>query len=218
MPVELQSVIDALEKVKKASEGSGFKESVDLVVTLVDFDLKKPENRINEVVELPNPIPKNVKVCIFASGDLALRAQRAGADRVLDREGMERVAGDKKEAKNLVKSYDFFFAEAPLMPSVGRTLGTYLGPRGKMPTPIPPSAPVEPILQRSRRSVRVRVKDQPNIMCRVGTVEMDTKMLAENVQAVMNRVEGRLEKGLRNVKSLSLKSTMSTPIRINLTR
>jgi len=205
-----------LERLGKSLGERGFRQSVDLIINLKDLDLKKPENRLNEVVELPHPLPKPVKVCVIATGDMYLRAQKAGVDLLLDRESLERLAGDKKAGKELASGYDFFFAEAPMMPLVGRVLGVSLGPRGKMPTPVPPNAPIEAIIERGRRSVRVRIKDQPVIQCRVGVVDMDAKHVAENVQAVVNRVEARLERGSRNIGEILLKATMSPPVKMAL--
>ncbi len=216
MPLGLTAVVESVEKLKQSMHERGFKQSVDLIINLRDLDVKKSENRINEVVELPHPFPKPVKVCVIASGDLHLRAQKAGVDLLLDRESLERLAGDKKTGKALASTYDFFFAEAAMMPLVGRVLGVWLGPRGKMPTPVPPSAPIEAIIERGRKSIRVRVKDQPVIQCRVGAVEMGAEQIAENVQTVVNRVETRLERGLRNIGEILLKATMSAPVKVAL--
>ncbi|MEM2927160.1 MAG: 50S ribosomal protein L1 [Candidatus Bathyarchaeia archaeon] len=221
-PIDLGNIMEAVEALKKVGESRSrkprFNESVELIVNLKDIDLKRPERRITDVAELPHEIGKKVRICFFASGDMALRAQRAGADLVIDRQEIERIAGDKREAKKLANAYDFFFAEAPLMPLVGRTLGRFLGTRGKMPIPVPPGAPVEDVIARGRRSVRLRMRDQPVLKCRVGTMDMDSKNISENVQAVLNRIEGRLEKGLRNIKSVILKTTMSPKVQVSLGR
>ncbi|MEM2851251.1 MAG: 50S ribosomal protein L1 [Candidatus Bathyarchaeia archaeon] len=216
MPVNTQQIAAALEKAKKDSKKRNFTQSIDLVITLRNLDLKKPENRINELFELPNPPPKPVKVCVIASGAMAVNAKKAGADEVIDKETLEKLGGDKKAAKKLVKKFDFFIAEAPLMPLVGKTIGSILGPHGKMPTPVPPNAPIDPILEKHRRMIRLRMKDQPVIQCRVGSEDMPTEKVVENIQAVLARLENRLEKGLKNIHQIQVKTTMGPPVSAEL--
>lgn len=208
MPVEIKKIVSAVGQAKNNAEKKKFTQTIDLIIKLRDIDLKKPENRINELVELPNPVGKPVKVCVIASGALVVDAKKAKADLVLEKGDLEKLGGDKKAAKKLANRYDFFIAEAPLMPLIGKTLGSVLGPRGKMPTPIPPNAPIGPILTKHRKMTRVRIKDQPVIQCRVGTEEMPDEKIAENIQSVLARLEAKLEKGLKNIRKTYLKATM----------
>lgn len=216
MPLDMKAVLKAIEEAKKASKETRFNQSVDLIVTLKDIDPKKPESRFVETVELPNQPDKTVKVCVIATGDLALRARNAKADLVIDRDELEKLGKDKKAAKKIASSYDFFIAEAPLMPLVGKTVGGQLGPRGKMPTPVPPNAPIDSVVDRHRRLVRIRLRDQLSVQCRVGTVDMSSEKIAENVEAVISRLEGRLEKGVKNFKRVALKTTMGAPSNVEL--
>jgi large subunit ribosomal protein L1 len=204
----------AFLKAKEASPKRNFAQSVELIVKLRDINLKSPEGRINKTVELPNPPNKPVKICAIGGGDFALRAKAAGADLALSKEELEKMVGDKKAAKKLAEEYDFFIAEAPLMPLVGKILGPVLGPRGKMPTPVPPSAPLEDVLARHRRMVRIRVKDQPLVQCRIGTEDMDPKQVDENAKAVLAALEQSLQKGAKNIESVRLKLTMGPSVKV----
>jgi len=185
-------------------------------LALRDIDIKKPENRINEIIELPNLPSQDVKVAVFATGDLALRARSAGADQVYGKEILDELVNDKKKARNLVRGIDFFIAETSLMPLVGRVLGPILGPRGGMPTPIPPTAPIDALIEQRRRTVRLRVRSQLSAQCKVGAEEMDSEAIADNIQAVFDRVERRLEKGLKNIRGAYVKTTMGPPAKIAL--
>jgi large subunit ribosomal protein L1 len=187
-------------------------------VKLREIDLKKPENRINETIPLPNPPEKPLKVCVIASGDLGTRAKSAGADMLVSRNDIESLSKDKKAARKLAQDYDFFIAEAPLMPLVGRALGSFLGPRGKMPTPVPPNASIEQIVTAHRKMVRVRMREQPVLQCRIGTESMSDDKLGENIQAVTSRIEQKLERGFKNVAEILVKSTMSKPVKIGITK
>jgi large subunit ribosomal protein L1 len=195
-----------------------FSQSIELVVKLREVDLKRPENRINETIPLPNPPEKPLNICVIASGDLGTRAKTAGADLLVSRNDIENLGKDKKAARKLAQEYDFFIAEAPLMPLVGRALGSFLGPRGKMPTPVPPTAPIEQIVSGHRKMVRVRMREQPVLQCRVGTESMPDDKLAENIQAVFTRIEEKLERGVKNVGEILVKTTMSKPVKINITK
>ena len=212
MQVNAEMLEKALEKAASATRRN-FTQSMELVVKIRDVDLKRPENRFNELVELPNPHGKNVKICVIASGQMAVEAKKL-ADRVLQKEDLERLAGDRKAARRLAKEYDFFVAEAPLMPLVGRVLGPLLGPRGKMPTPVPPNTPLEPVIERLKRTVRIRLKDQPTVQCRIGNETMEPSKLAENALAVLRKLEEKLEKGARNIEKIYVKATMGSPVKV----
>jgi large subunit ribosomal protein L1 len=215
LPVEKDAVLKALDEVRKAKK-KNFAQSVDLVFNLADIDLKKPENRLNETVDLPYPPKKETKIVVFATGDLATRAKISGADQVLGREDLDRYGGNKKEVKKLADSADFFIAETTMMAAVGKVLGPVLGPRGKMPTPVPPNAPIENIVTRHNKIVRVRIRDQLNTQCRIGSEDMSNDELAGNIQAVISRLETRLPKGLRNIHEIGVKTTMGPLVKIKM--
>jgi large subunit ribosomal protein L1 len=216
LPVSKEEIVKAVDEAKKSSLKRGFIQSIDLLLTLKEIDLKRPENRINEIIELPNSIGKEVKISIFATGNLAVRANATSVDQIFSSEDLDRFARDKKSAKKIAKETDFFIAEAPLMPQIARSLGPILGPRGKMPTPIPPTAQIENIIERYKRMVRVRVRDQMNAQCRVGTEDVSNDDLAENIIAVITRLESTLPKGLANIRAAYVKTTMGSPIKMRL--
>jgi len=218
LPLAKDEVAKALGELRKNLSKRKFTQSIDLVVRLREVDLKKPENRINETLPLPNAIEREVKVCVVASGDLATRAKAAGADRVVGREDIEALGRDKKAARKLAQEYDFFIAEAPLMPVVGRALGSFLGPRGKMPTPVPPNAAIDQIVASHRKMVRLRLREQPVLQCRIGTEKMPDDKLIENIQTVVSRIEQKLERGFKNVAEILLKATMTKPVKIGLSK
>jgi large subunit ribosomal protein L1 len=214
LPLDKKKLTKALEEMIESKKKRGFEQSVELMVKLQNIDLKKTENRINETIELPNGIGKPTKICVMASGDLALKARNAKAEMVMSREDLDRIASDKKEAQRLADEYDYFIAEAPMMPTIGKVLGQALGPKGKMPTPIPPNAPVDQIIERHRRMVRVRARDNPLIQCKVGTESMPMDKIIENIEAVISGLEGKLERGSKNISKVVVKYTMSPPIKL----
>jgi len=217
MPLSKDAITKALGDVRSKTEKRKFTQAIELSVKLRELDLKKPEARINENLELPIPANKDSKIAVIAGGDLAVRAKNAGADIVIGREDLDKLGREKKQARKIAQGYDFFVAEAPLMPQVGKTLGQILGPRGKMPTPIPPTAPIDDIIKRQRRNVRLKMKDQPVIQCKVGTEDMPDDALVQNIQTVISRLEAKLEKGPKNIKAISIKASMGPLVKIPLT-
>jgi len=115
------------------------------------------------MVELPDPADKNVKVAVIAEEDLALLGREKQV-RTGHRQGClrTRLAKEKKEARKIANGYDYFVAEAPLMPLVGRSLGQILGPRGKMPLPVPPTSPIGDVYQTSTSQRPNTDEDQPS--------------------------------------------------------
>jgi len=194
-----------------------FDQSVELITGLRDIDIKKSEININEAVLLPRPLRRPAKICIFASGDLAMRAKRAGSDRVVEPDEIDRLAGDKTARKKLCRQFDFFLAETSLMAKIGKVLGPHLGPKGKMPIPIQRDAPVENLLSRFRSSIRVRSRGQMAVQAKIGDVHMSEEDLVENARAVLSAIERKLPAGEKNLARIMIKSTMSRPVKMRVT-
>jgi len=185
MPLDNKTLLEAVKQAKEKSGKKKFNQAVDMILDIQEIDMKAPEGKIQEVVELPKPTGKPNKICIIAQGEFALKARNAKADFVLERADLEGLAGKKKDLRKLASDYDVFVAEAPLMPLVGRILGPVLGPRGKMPIPVPPNADVNAIIARNRKTVVVRMRAQPIIQVSFGTEQMKDEDLVDNAQAIL---------------------------------
>ena len=207
---------DQLKKmIRNARDGiqkRNFTQSAEISLMLKDIDVKKGFS-INEVVNLPSKATKSSSICVFASGDMGMRARKAQVDRVIEPDELDRLATNKKDARKIVKAYDFFLADTSLMSSVGRSLGQFMGPKGKMPSPIAYGAPIENIAERFRGSVRTRAKNQLNISARIGDEKMEDEHLANNALAVISAIEKKLPQGDKNIRNAIIKFTMSKPSR-----
>ena len=209
-----QEILEAVKKAKEESKPRNFTQSIDVVITIKDLDVKKPENRIDEEVLLPNGRGKDVKIAFIADGELALLAKNAGANMVINKGELEEMGKDRKGAKKIANRHDFFVAQADMMPLVGRFLGPVLGPRKKMPKPVPATAKPEPIMERLKSTVKVRIKDQPVIQALVGTQDMEDELIAANIDAVLAVLDQKLEKGRNQIKSMYVKTTMGPVVRV----
>jgi Ribosomal protein L1 len=213
--MDKQRLVEVLEQVKATSEKRKFTQSVEFELKLKNVDASKPENSFTETHPLPKGLSaKRRSVCVFADGASLPRARESGADAVMTRSDIEALAGDKKAVKKLAKKYDFFVADATLMPLIGRVMGQVLGPRGKMPTPFPVNADPKPIVERLRNSVLVKLKGQPVIRCMVGSEDMDADDLAENILDLVNYTTQKVKGGRAALDHALVKLTMSKPVKI----
>ena len=204
-------LVDMVKEAKTATKQKKFKQSVELIMTFKDIDVKKGF-ALNEVVQLPKT-SSPATVCVMATGDMGQKAKQANADAVIGTEELDRFATNKRESRKFINKYDFFLADTQVMPIVGKTLGQLLGPRGKMPTPVPFNAPIESFLQRFRSSIKVRTRASLSVSCKIGDESMDDADLAVNAHAVLSAVEKKLPNGEKNMKRIMIKTTMGKPIK-----
>lgn len=200
--------------IKDAKEGTKprkFKQSIELIINFKDIDVKKGF-ALNEVVQLPKT-NSPATVCVMATGDMSIKAKQANADAVVGTEELDKFAANKRESRKFINKYDFFLADTQIMPLVGKTLGQLLGPRGKMPTPVPFNAPIESFMSRFRSSIKVRTRASLSVSCKIGDESMEDADLVVNAQAVLSAVEKKLPNGEKNIKRVMIKTTMGKPIK-----
>jgi large subunit ribosomal protein L1 len=214
MPLDKKTLLTTVKEAKSKSKDRKFTQSIELILDIKELDMKAPEGRIQQIVELPHVTGKPNKICVFATGELALKARKSKADIVIEKAELQGIYGKKKQLRKLGNTYDVFIAEAPLMPLVGKTFGPVLGPRGKLPIPVPPNVNILEIIKKHRKTVVIRMRNQPIIQCQIGTEDMKDEELADNIQAVLRVLDGKLKRGLKNIKFLFVKTSMGTPVKI----
>jgi len=203
---------DMFKEAKATDKERKFKQALELIMIFKDIDVKKGFS-INETVQLPKQTSTPATVCVMASGDMGLKAKEAKADKVIDTGDLDKLGANKRESRKFINKYDFFLSDTKLMPTVGKVLGQLLGPRGKMPTPVPFDAPIGSFLERFRSSIRVKVKSSLSTSCKIGDETMEDADLAANAHAVINAVEKKLPNGDRNFKRILVKTTMGKVIK-----
>jgi large subunit ribosomal protein L1 len=208
---------DLVKRARESMPKKKFTQSAELTIVLKDIDVKKGFS-VNETVALPNPSKTGSSLCVLATGDIGLRAKKAGVETVMDPDSLGRIGTNRREARKMVRSHDFFLADVNLMSSVGRSLGQFLGPKGKMPTPLPYGAPIENIANRLRSSTRIRSKNQLNMSTKIGDESLTDDQIAANATAVITAVEKKLPQGDKNVKNTIIKFTMGKPIELNIAK
>lgn len=207
--MEIVKLEKAVELIKKDKERK-FDQSVDLIVNLRKFDLKKTQ--INNFVTLPNKI-KDKRVCGFIES-------KSSIINTIPKSQFP-VYKDKKKVKKLVKEYDFFIASAPNMPLVATTFGRVLGPASKMPSPklgilIDDSEKnVKELVEKINKIIRIQTKE-PSIKVSIGKVSMKDNEIAENAIHVYNSILHELPNNKDNIKSVMIKTTMGKPLRVEI--
>jgi large subunit ribosomal protein L1 len=181
-----------------------FKQTFDLIVTLKNFDLKKPENKFSKEITMPNETGKEIQVGIISD-------KIPGA---ITKSDIENMSNNKSEIKKLAKKYDFFLCEPPLMVLVGKVMGRYLGPKGKMPKLLPPNTEPKNMVEALKRSTRIKTTGSASIQTYVGKENLSDDAIKKNVEKVLEELKKTLPKGDSQIKNVMLKMTMSKPVKI----
>lgn len=211
-----EKILEVL-KILRQEKKRNFSQTFDLVINIKDLDLKKTENQIDAFVTLPHAFKKR-KVCALV-GPESLEEAKKVCDEVILKDDFERYAGDKKFVRKLVSNVDFFIAQANVMVDVARAFGKILGPKGKMPNPkagavFPPKTPIAPICEKLQNMIQLKVKTALTAQVPVGTESMKDEEILDNIVSVYDYLIRHLPNEDKNIKSVSLKLTMSKPYRI----
>lgn len=203
---DLQKALTELRKEKERK----FDQTVDLIINLQKFDIKK--NQVNLFINVPHKI-KDKKIGAF------LETINPNVETILGSDFPKYK--DKTALKKLVKRFDFFIAQASLMPKVATTFGRVLGPVGKMPSPQlgiimnVEDKTITELKAKINNSVKIKTTE-PSIKLPIGKQSMPDNHIIENVLAVYNAVLKELPRDKENIKNLEIKFTMTKPIKIEV--
>jgi large subunit ribosomal protein L1 len=207
-----QDLMHSLEEVRDSAKSKKrkFTQTVDLIINLQKHDLKK--NPINIIVTLPHK-SKEKKVAGF------FEAKSEYVDTITF--DQFKKYSDKKKLKALVKKYDFFIAQAKLMPKVATTFGRVLGPAGKMPSPQlgillnADEKAINELKEKINTSVKIRAKEA-SIKVAIGKEDMKDEEIVENAMAIYHELVNVLPRDKENIKNLEIKFTMTKPSKIKI--
>jgi large subunit ribosomal protein L1 len=203
---QLQKALVELRKEKERK----FDQTVDLIINLQKFDSKK--NSVNLVVAVPHKI-KEKKIAAF------LESRNENIPTITQNEFKK--YSDKKELKKLVKKFDFFMAQAKLMPKIATIFGKALGPAGKMPSPqlgiimnVNDKA-INEIKNKINNSLKIRIKES-SIKLPMGKQSMKDEEIIENILTAYNALIKVLPREKENIKNIEIKFTMTKPQKIKI--
>jgi large subunit ribosomal protein L1 len=209
--MDKKKLTEALSKAMEEKGKKKFKQSVEIIINMRGIDFAKSENRLNLDIVLPKGKGgKELKSAVFAEGNGADDAKRAGADLIITPDAIPSYAEPAK-LKDLSDNY-FLLAQPNLMGQVAKSLGQALGKKGKLPKPIVGS--VKELIARSKNAVRIvsKGKYMPVAQALIGTEAMSTDDLVENAEAVYDAVKNKVNEG--NIKSVYVKLTMGRPAKV----
>ncbi len=208
-----ENFLAALKKLRKDSKKRNFDQTVDLIVNLKDVDKK---NSFDAYLSLPHNLGKGVKICAIVDSEYEKQAKTL-TDKVITKEMLLKL--EAKEVSKLAKEYDIFLSQSSLMGQTATMLGRILGPLGKMPNPktggvLMPGADLKASVDKFRKNIRIRNRNEAIIKVSIGKESFDDNMLAENANAVYESIVHVLPNGEANIKDIIIKFTMSEPVKI----
>ncbi len=208
---QVQKVIEELKKNPKRK----FTQSYDLIINLKNLVIKS--NPVDFFVTLHYPKGKKIKVAAFVDVQLADAANEA-CDLVIREADFPKYA-DKKVQKKLAEGYDYFIAQANLMPKLAQAFGKVLGTKGKMPNPklgcvVPPTANLKLLVDKLNKTVRLSAKKGLNLQCLVGKEDQREEEVIDNILTIYQTALKQLPEEKQNIKNVALKLSMSRPVRI----
>jgi len=200
-------------KLVKSCSNTKFDETIDICMNL-GIDPKQTEQSIRGMVSMPNGTGKTIKVAVFAKGDKAADALKAGADF---------VGGDDLAEKITAGSIDFdrCIATPDMMAVVGK-LGKVLGPKGLMPNPklgtVTPNV-VEAIKAAKSGQVEFRLDKASIVHAGVGKASFSEEALVQNIRAFIGAVTKAKPAGVKGnyIKKIGISSTMGLGVKLDLT-
>ncbi|MFH0752386.1 MAG: 50S ribosomal protein L1 [archaeon] len=208
------SILEAIKKAREASSKKKFNQTFDLILNLKELNLKNPEQKLDIFVTLPKGLGKKRKLCALVDNALYTEAKDT-FDKTILKSDFPNIS--QKDAKKLAQDYDYFIAQANIMPDIAKSFGKILGVRGKMPNPksgaiVPPKATLKPIYEKFQKIIRLITKTDLTVKCAVGREDMEDDDVAENILAVYNAAVHALPQESANVKKVLLKLTMGAPV------
>lgn len=208
----------ALETVLAEKGSKKFDQTVDIIINLKEIDIKKNDQQIDFFLQLPKSKGKLPKICGLVGPEL-LDESKAHFDHTIEAHDFDQLKGKNNEIKKLAESYDYFVAQATIMPQIASVFGRVLGSRGKMPNPkagcvMPPKAQLEPVKKRLNNTVRVMAKASTSIKLPLGKESQSVDELVDNAIAIYQGVINHTPQAENNIKNISLKLTMGKPVKV----
>lgn len=214
---KIASFEEAIKEAKEQAEPRNFQESIEIQISLQNIKLERSENRFSARVVLPHPVAKRDRIGLFAADAhlstlKELQEEMKEELTIISERKFNQIKTDPRAIKKLAKDVRIFLASVTLMGDIGKFLGRYLAPRNKMPLPLPIGSDVKEILQRAKRTVQIRLREDPIIYCKIGHEEMKREELAENAFALLQEITKNTPNRWMNIEEIGFKTTMGPRI------
>jgi large subunit ribosomal protein L1 len=209
MAVE-ESFLKAIHELRKTNAKRKFDQTIDLIVNLKDFDVRR--EAFSLFIQTPYIVKKRKIAGFFEK-----------KSKIIDSFIKDEFPNfkEKKDLKKLIRNYDFFVANAKLMPAVATAFGRTLGPAGKMPSPqlgilvSEEESAINDITKKINHTAKIKVKE-PSIKVPVGLESLNDDEVMKNCLAVYTKLIETLPRKKDNVRNVKIKFTMSKPVVVEL--
>jgi large subunit ribosomal protein L1 len=199
-------------KLVKSTAGSKFDETIDIVMNL-GVDPAQSDQSVRGMVSMPHGTGKSIKVAVFAKGDKADAAKKAGADFVGAEDLYEKINGGFTDFDRLIASPD-------MMGIVGK-LGKVLGPKGLMPNPklgtVTPNV-AEAVKAAKSGQVEFRLDKAAIVHAGIGKASFSEEQLVQNIKAFIDAVSKAKPQSVKGnyIKKIGISSTMGLGLKLDL--
>ena len=209
----LYSKTEAVKLIKETAF-TNFDPTVEVHFRL-GVDPRHADQQVRDVIVLPHGLGKTVRVLVFAEGEEALEAEKAGADFIADDELIKKIQGGWTD-------FDVAIAVPSMMGKVGR-LGRVLGPRGLMPNPragtVAPGDDLPRLIKEAKAGrVEFRVDRTSNVHAPIGKASFSEEQLLENLEVLLDAIKRARPPAAKGtyVRKITLANTMGPGIKLDV--
>lgn len=210
---KLYSRAEAVKLIKETAY-TKFDPTVEVHFRL-GVDPRHADQQVRDVIILPHGLGKTVRVLVFAEGEDALQAEKAGADFIADNEMIKKIQGGWTD-------FDVAIAVPSMMGKVGR-LGRVLGPRGLMPNPragtVAPGDDLPRLIEEAKAGrVEFRVDRTSNVHVPIGKASFSEEQLSDNLEVLLDAIKRARPPAAKGtyVKKIVLANTMGPGIKLDV--
>lgn len=207
-------VLEAVEQMRTGIKERKFRETVELQLSLKDYDPQKDKRFVGSV-RLPNVPRPNLKLCIIADAKHEEEIKKNNVDiEYTSLDNLKKFNKDKKLIKKWAKSYSILLASDSVLKKVPVVCGPILNRIQRFPQVVSHNEPLAAKVEDFRASVKFQLKKVTCLATAVGNVEMTDDELKTNIMMSLNFLASLLKRGWHNIKTITIKSTMGKPVKL----
>merc|ERR1711907_922121 len=207
-------LLECISKLRKDTKARKFRQTVELQISLKDYDPSKDKRFVGSVV-LPNCPRENLKICLIADAKHQDEAKNTECDvEVTTLDDLKKFNKDKKLIKGWAKKYSMLIATDALVKKIPAVCGPTLNRIGMFPQPVSHAAPLKGKINDIRSTVKWQLKKVTCMNVAAGHEKMTDDQLRQNIIMALNFLASLTKKGWHNVKTVNIKCTMGKAIKV----
>ena len=205
-------MLECIAKMREQTKERKFRQTVELQISLKDYDPAKDKRFVGSV-RLPNIPRPGLKICLIADEKHADECKKAGVDiEVTSLDNLKKFNKDKKQIKNWAKQYSLLLATDSLVKKIPVVCGPTLNRIGMFPQPVTHTDPIKKKIDDVRASVKWQLKKVTCMNVAAGHEQMSDEELRQNMIMALNFLSSLTKKGWHNIKTVYIKCTMGPSV------